>query len=190
VSSPDLVRRAAQTLEQLDIPYLITGSVATIYWGEPRLTRDVDVVVQIALRDVERLVAAFPAPAFYVSDEAAEQAVRRRGQFNVIQPASGLKIDVMVAVMDAFDHSRFARIHRVDLGGFEANMSAPDDAILKKLVYYREGASEKHLRDIAGVMQISGRYVDREYVATWADRLGVTAEWQAVLDRLAARGAG
>lgn len=188
MASPELVRRAAQTLERLDIPYLITGSVATIYWGEPRLTRDVDVVVQIALHDVARLVAAFPAPEFYVSDEAAEQAVRRRGQFNVIQPATGLKIDVMVAAMDEFDRSRFARLHRVDLGGFEANVAAPDDAILKKLVYYREGGSDKHLRDIAGVMEVSGRYVDGEYVASWAERLGVADVWQVVLDKLAERG--
>jgi hypothetical protein len=190
VASPELLRRLAQTLERLDIPYLITGSVATIYWGEPRLTRDVDVVVQIALRDVERLVAAFPAPEFYMSDEAAVQAVRRRGQFNVIQPATGLKIDVMVAVMDDFDRSRFARLHRVDLGGFEANIAAPDDAILKKLVYYREGGSDKHLRDIGGVVQVSGERVDREYVASWAERLGVVAEWQLVLDALAARRGG
>ena len=180
----ELLRRLAQILERLGIPYLITGSVAIIYWGEPRLTRDIDVVVEVGLPEARRLVREFPPPEFYVSDEAVEEAVRRRRQFNVIQSATGLKIDVMVAVMDAFDRSRFARLRRVDWGGFEANVAAPEDAILKKLVYFREGGSEKHLRDIAGVLQISGDQVDRAYVTSWAARLGVTELCQLVLDRL------
>lgn len=180
----ELLRRLAQSLERLEIPYLVTGSVATIHWGEPRFTRDIDVVVELGVPDVRRLIREFPPPEFYVSDEAAEEAVRRRRQFNIIQNASGLKIDVIVARMDAFDRSRFARLRRVDWGGFEANVATPEDAILKKLVYFREGGSEKHLRDIAGVLQISGEQVDRAYVASWAERLEVADLWQVVLDRL------
>lgn len=139
MDQPELLRRLAAVLDQLGLPYLITGSVATIYWGEPRLTIDIDVVVELTLDALPRLLRQFPAPEFYVSDEAAEEAVRRQRQFNVIHPASGLKVDVIVAAMDAFDRSRFARARRVDLGGFEATLAAPEDAILKKLVCYEEG---------------------------------------------------
>src|SRR6188768_2387305 len=76
VPQAELLRRLAQILERLGIPYLITGSVATIYWGEPRLTRDIDVVVELGLPEARRLVREFPPPEFYVSDEAAEEAVR------------------------------------------------------------------------------------------------------------------
>lgn len=184
----ELLRQLAAALEQLGLRYLITGSVATIYWGEPRLTVDVDVVVELTLEALPRLLAEFRHPDFYVSSEAAEQAVRGRRQFNVIHPASGLKIDVMVAAMDDFDRSRFSRARRVDLGGFQANLAAPEDAILMKLVYYRLGGSEKHLRDIAGVLAISGEGVDRDYIAAWAERLEVTPLWELVLAALSKRG--
>ena len=187
MASPDLLRRLAQALEQLDVPYLVTGAVASIYWGEPRLTRDVDVVVELRAAHLPRLLAAFPAPEFYADDEAAAMAVRRRRLFNIIQPATGLKIDVMVATMDAFDRSRFARRRRVDAGGFGADFSAPDDVIVKKLVYYREGGSEKHLRDVAGVLLINGPQVDNDYVMRWAERFGVADVWHLVLDELAKR---
>lgn len=187
MASPELLRRLAQTLARLEIPYFVTGSVATTYWGEPRFTRYIDVVVELRRGDIERLVAEFPAPEFYVSVEAAREAVIRRGQFNIIQPASGLKIDVMVAAMDAFDRSRFSRRRRVDLGGFEGDLAAPEDAILKKLVYFREGGAEKHLRDAAAVLQISGSSVDRAYIADWSRRLGVDDLWQQVLAALAER---
>lgn len=186
----ELLRRLAQTLEQLRVPYLVTGSVATIYWGEPRLTRDIDVVVELDLPGARRLVDQFPAPEFYVSEEAAEEAVRRRRQFNVIQIPTGLKVDLMVASMDAFDHSRFARVRRVDVGGFDANLSSPEDAIVKKLVFYRDGGSDKHLRDIGGVLLIQGESLDRAYVADWAERLGVADIWKAVLEALDRRSGG
>ena len=145
-------------------------------------------VVKLSSEGASRLVEAFPAPEFYVSDEAAEDAVRRRGQFNIIQSSSGFKIDVMVAAMGPFDRSRFMRVRRVDAGGFEANLASPEDAVVKKLVYFREGGSEKHLRDIANVLRIQGDQIDRDYVAHWAGHFEVSDVWQVVLDALAERG--
>jgi hypothetical protein len=100
-------------LERLELPYLITGSIATIFWGEPRFTNDIDVVVQLPPEQVEAFLRAFPPPEFYVDEEAVRGAVARRGQFNVIHPASGLKVDVMVPTMDALDLSRFRRARRI-----------------------------------------------------------------------------
>jgi hypothetical protein len=190
VASPELLRRLAQALDRLEIPYLLTGAVASTYWGEPRLTRDIDVVAQLRHDDVERLLGEFPAPEFYASVESAREAVQRQRQFNIIQPASGLKIDVIVAMMDPFDRSRFARRQRVDLGGFAGDISAPEDVILKKLVAFSEGGSEKHLRDAAGVLQISGSAVDREYIDDWSARLGVTEVWGVVRDAVSRRPRG
>ena len=91
--------------------------------------------------------------------------------------------------MDALDRSRFARGLRVHPGAdFEATFAAPEDVILKKLQYFALGGSEKHLRDIAGVLKVSGDRVDRAYIETWTEALGLCSIWQRVLDRLEVQG--
>src|SRR5438093_1579169 len=91
------MRYVVETLEDVEIPYMIGGSQAAVYYGEPRFTRDVDVVAGLGPAQIPALLARFPAPDFSVSDEAAREAVETRGQFNIIHPASGLKIDVFVS---------------------------------------------------------------------------------------------
>ena len=114
-------------------------------------------------------------------DELLRQAVAAKSQFNILHPASGLKIDVMIPAMDAFDRSRFsraARVHPAD--DYEATFASPEDVIVKKMQFYSEGGSDKHLRDIAGVLRISSADIDREYVTEWADRLGLREIWDRV----------
>ena len=177
----DLLLRVARTLEQLDVPYLVTGSVATIAYGEPRLTMDIDVVVRLAERRVDRLCSAFPEDEFYLSRDAALDAVRHSGQFNILHPRSGLKIDIMVADDSEFNASRFSRSRTLAVSASaEAVFAAPEDVILKKLEYYREGGSDKHLRDIAGVVRIMGDELDLQYLEAWARRLGVASLWAKV----------
>ena len=181
----ELLRRLVETLERLDLPYLITGSVATILYGEPRFTNDIDVVVQLPPGRVDDLVEAFPGDEFYLDGERIRQAVANKSQFNIIHPASGLKIDIMVPAMDEFDRSRFARAKRVrPAEHYEATFASAEDVIVKKLQFYAEGGSDKHLRDIASVLRISASDVDRDYVTVWADRLGLRKIWDQILDQL------
>jgi hypothetical protein len=184
VEQDELLRFAVGVLERLRVPYLVTGSIATVFYGEPRFTNDVDIVVDLPLDRVGELCRSFPAGDFYVDEEAARAAVRRRGQFNVVHPASGLKLDLVVPARDDFDRSRFARAVRVrPAPDYEASFAAMEDVILKKLVFYREGGSDKHLRDVAGVLRISGDQLDVPYLEAWASRLGVADLWQAVVSR-------
>ncbi len=181
----ELLRQLVETLERLNLTYLITGSIATILYGEPRFTNDIDVVVQLSLDQAETLVESFPASEFYADVEQVRLAIARKGQFNFIHPASGLKIDFMVPSMDEFDQSRFARAKKLwPVDDLQANFAAPEDVIVKKLQYYAEGGSEKHLRDISGVLRISSTEVDRDYVAEWAEYLGVREIWELILDQL------
>jgi hypothetical protein len=181
----DLLKHLGQTFDALGIPYLITGSMATISYGDPRLTTDIDVVAALTPLNVAVACAAFPAPDYYCSIVAAEQAVRERSQFNILHPNSGLKIDVIIATESAFDRSRLGRGVRLPAGAdFEVTFAAPEDVILKKLEYYRLGGSEKHLRDIVGVLRVRSDKIDRAYLADWIDRLGLSAEWQMIEERL------
>jgi hypothetical protein len=190
VEQTELLAFAVETLERLAIPYAIVGSIASGAWGESRFTQDIDVLVDLATENVAALCSAFPESDFYVSQDAARDAVARRGQFNVIHPASGNKIDFMIAGDTPWAASQLKRIKRLPLfpsqdGAFhDAAFAAPEDVILSKLNYFREGGSDKHLRDIAGVLKISGDFVDRAYITRFAAEFGVTDIWQAVLDRV------
>ncbi len=182
----ELLRYAIGVLEDQGLTYMVVGSFASIAYGEPRLTHDINIVVQIAGGQVEQLCAAFPDPEFYVSAPATRQAVIDRGQFNVIHPASGNKIDFIIARKDAWGRSQLARrMRKPILADMETNIAAPEDVIIGKLWYYQEGGSEKHLRDIAGMLQVSNTEIDRDYVSVWAKKLGLEIPWQAVLQRLA-----
>ena len=181
----DLQRFVVGVFERLGIRYFITGSTATIFFGEPRFTNDLDVVAVVAEPHVRPLLAAFNPDDFYVSEFAVRDAIARRSQFNIIHPESGLKVDVIVPDLSGFDRQRLDRAIRVNAGpGFEAVFSTPEDVILKKMEFFREGGSDKHLRDITGVLKVRGDLVDRAYIEEWATRLGVADVWRAILQRL------
>lgn len=184
----ELLRYVVDTLEGLPLRYFITGSHAAMQYGEPRFTNDIDVVVDLPPSKVRELCARFPIDDFYVSEDAARGAATRGGQFNVIHPESGLKVDLIVAKEDQLDQERLRRATRLPTpGGGDAMFSTPEDLILKKMDFYREGGSDKHLRDIASVLKISGDRVDVGYVGDWAARLGLSQIWEAILQRIGQR---
>lgn len=172
-------------LESQRLRYGIAGSHASMAYGESRLTNDIDVVVGLTLPLLAPFCAAFPFPEFYVSVDGARAAALKGGMFNIIHPESGLKIDVIVPTTD-FDRNELARvIRRPALIGRDASFVTAEDIILKKMEAYQEGGSEKHLRDIAGVLKVLGPGVDTEYVAEWADRLSLTEIWRTITAKLA-----
>jgi hypothetical protein len=118
-------------------------------YGEPRLTNDIDLVASIEERHIPRLIEAFPASEYYISDQMIREAIERQGQFNIIHPSSGLKVDVIIRRNTPFDVSRFRRVRRIHPAeSYEANFAAPEDVIIKKMEYYKDGGSEKHLRTL------------------------------------------
>ena len=179
----ELLRRVVEALERLRVPYLVTGSIATIFFGEPRFTNDIDIVVRVTPRTAGLLADEFPGPEFFIDREAAREAAIAGRQFNLIHPGSGLKVDFIVAPDTPFNRSRFSRGLRVlPAADLEASFATPEDVILMKMDFYRRGGSERHLRDIAGVLRISGDDLDHEYIRTWAERLGVEEIWDSLAD--------
>ncbi|HEX3481857.1 MAG TPA: hypothetical protein VHT91_42885 [Kofleriaceae bacterium] len=170
-------------LERLGIPYFVTGSMAGILYGEPRLTHDVDIVVALTSRDVQRFVEAFPLDEFYCPPEdvlAIEVRRGQRGHCNLIHHDSGFKADIYIA----FDElHRWALTHRKELtlDGLRVSVAPVEYVILRKLEYFREGGSEKHLRDIRGMLEVSGAQIDGPLLEQWIARFGLAAEWTRVL---------
>ena len=181
----ELLKKVVVVFEQLKIPYLVTGSVAAMAYGEPRLTNDIDIVAEISDRHITDLIKAFPAGEFYISEQMIRQAIQHLGQFNIIHPVSGLKVDVIIRKNTPFDDSRFQRIKRIHPAeSYQANFAAPEEVIIKKMEFYRMGGSEKHLRDITGILKISGPEIDLSYISAWAQRLDLIDIWEAVQKRL------
>lgn len=179
----DLLEMVARACEDLGIPYAIGGSMASMTYGELRTTRDVDVVVSLRGVDVPKLLARFPLSDFYHDQRAALDAVRTGGEFNIIDNERGLKIDLFVAD-DEISELQIANARRLPLPfGGSAMFSAPEELILRKMEFYSLGWSEKHLRDIAGMLGRPGADIDEGRVAGLAARHGLAHIWAAVQER-------
>ncbi|MCZ2344278.1 MAG: hypothetical protein LC104_21165 [Bacteroidales bacterium] len=185
----ELTRFVADICERLNISYRIVGSVAASLQGEPRSTNDIDMVLQLDSARVVPFCAAFPPPVFYCSLDAAREAVNARFQFNIIQTTTGLKVDIIIASDSDFDRSQLSRGSRMLIDDrHEVFVASPEDVIIKKLEYFKLGGSEKHLRDIVGILKVQAEAIDQRYIAEWIDTLSLQAEWRLVTDRLQGTG--
>lgn len=181
------MQRVADFWETHAIPYRVVGSMASIAYGEPRLTIVIDIVAEFKLQDIAALTTAFPFPEYYFSENAAREAILQQRQFNIIHPASGLKVDLFVPAATEYARTEAQRVRRItNPGKYSAWFGSPEDIVLNKLLYYQmsDGVSEKHLRDIAGMMKLLREKLEREYIEQWAVKLGVTAEWEKVRQRV------
>lgn len=182
----ELMQIVADFFESKKIAYRVVGSMASMAYGEPRFTNDVDIVAELTDKDVPSLCETFSAPEYYLSEPAVRAAILKRIQFNIIHPASGLKADVIIPPDTDFARSEASRIRRLaSAGEYSAWFGSPEDVLLSKLVYYQLSGhvSDKHLRDITSMLKLQGAKLDCAYIESWADRLGVKAEWLKACER-------
>ncbi len=164
----------------MGVPYFVTGSVASLTYGEPRLTHDVDLVLELTDRDAVRIEAAFPADEFYCPPEEViriETRRPRRGHFNLIHHATGFKADVYLRSRDALHDWAFEHRRRVGTGPDATWFAPPEYVIVRKLEYYREGGSQKHLTDIQGMLDVLGEDMDYDNLQRWVSVIGLTDLW-------------
>jgi hypothetical protein len=176
----DVLRRVVDALKAAKVPFMIAGSLASTTHGLPRTTQDLDVVIDpLDLAALESLVREFPPAAYYADIDAARDAFRRRAMFNVVDHASGWKIDFILRKDRPYSREEFARRRPVSLLGVDVFMASPEDTILSKLEWSRiSGGSERQRRDVAGIVAALGEELDRPYLELWASVLGVEDEWK------------
>lgn len=169
-------------LEKAGINYCIVGGLASIAYGRPRLTLDADMVLAINPSQVAKLIEAFPAEDFYLPPSEVLQAELQRdarGHFNIIHQHSALRADCYLPGRSGLALWELAHRQRLPLGSSEAWFAPPESVIVHKLIFHREGGSEKHLEDIRGML--IGTPVDREIIADWVNQLGLAENWSAAL---------
>ena len=177
----DLYARLLQPLRQAGIHYMVTGGLAAIIYGDPRLTNDVDIVLRLDPADAHRLASAYPPPGWYappvevIREEAARPA---HGHFNLLELATSLRADMYCLGEDPLGAWAMARRRPIELSGETIWVAPIEYVILQKLRYFRESGSDRHLRDIANMRRISGHLIDQTALETWLNRLGLTPEWQ------------
>jgi hypothetical protein len=175
----DPVAVFATRLNACGIPYMVTGSVASIAYGDYRHTNDVDVVLALQPGNTGRITATFPNEEFYCPppEILREEASRpRRGHFNLIHHATGFRADCYIHTRDPLELWGYQNRRKHEYGDTSVWIAPPELVIVRKLEFYREGESPKHVEDIKSILAITD--IDRAFVESHVARLGLEKEWQ------------
>jgi len=182
---PDLIDVFITPLEQIDIEYMITGSVASTIFGEPRLTHDIDIVLLLKVMDIKRFIDRFPSSNFYCPPAEViriELNRKNRAHFNLIHHETGYKADCYPYTGDPLHSWAFNKVKRVQMRpDLTINVAPPEYVILRKLQYFREGGSDKHISDIKKMILSSECNPDYDTIKFWINELHLEKEWK-ILD--------
>jgi hypothetical protein len=165
------------TLEALDIPYLIGGSLASVAYGIVRTTVDADLVVDLPTVLVSQFVQALQKE-FYVDLFSILDAIEHRSSFNLLHFSTGFKVDIFITKQRPFDQAQFERREMIAIGGESTQVAwvaSAEDTILAKLEWFRRGGevSERQWRDVLGVLKVQDKGLDLGYLRKWASSLQV-----------------
>jgi hypothetical protein len=179
LSAADLLRRITHVLERARIPYMLTGSFASSFYGAPRATQDVDLVISATPEQISSLVESLPPAEYYVDRTAALHAQRSESQFNVLDLEAGWKIDLIVRRSRPFSLEEFERRGEVVLHGFPLMMAAAEDVVIATLEWAKTKGSQRQIYDAANILRIRHDRLDEEYLLHWVRELGLEEQWQA-----------
>lgn len=182
VHIPDPIEVFVRPLHQKGVRYLIAGSLGSMFYGEPRMTVDIDLAVALSESNLRSLISCFPEPEFYcppIEVLQGENARECRGHFNIIHVPSGFKADFYPSQHDAFFSWAWTQRRVVTLQGVEMNYAPPEYIIVWKTAYFREGGGEKHVRDIRRMLDISADQIDE---AILRDELRKRGLWETFAD--------
>lgn len=170
-----LVAKLVKILNDVGIPYFITGGFAVSIWGRPRATFDIDIVVELIEPKVEALAKALRGvyKLGHIDEVEAHSAIRSKSEFNFIDPLTGVKIDFFVTKYDELSLLKLNRKTAKNIGGKRVYFISPEDLILSKLHWYTMSESTRQIEDIESVLKISGKNLDMPYIKKWAKKLGV-----------------
>ena len=169
-SEYDILCDVTNRLESAGVAFMLTGSMAMGFYGTPRMTRDIDLVIAIDIHDTETIVDLFESD-YYVERSAVVNAIARRSIFNLIHQNSLIKVDCVILKTEPYRQEEFARRRQIQAEGFKTWIVSREDLILSKLYWAKDSRSELQLRDVRNLL--SGG-CDMDYINIRAKTLGVT----------------
>lgn len=168
----DVLKTVAGQLEEAGISYMVTGSIAANFYSQPRMTRDIDIVIDLSAGQAEKLYSVFKGD-FYVDKGAIEEALTNRSMFNIIHFAIGVKVDLIIRKEGEYRDIEFSRKLKREMEGFALFMVSPEDLVLSKLVWAKESLSEVQLADVRNIVSFNRDNLDFDYLREWAQKLSV-----------------
>ncbi len=177
------LKKVVEVLDEAEISYMLTGSLASAFYAVPRATQDIDVVIEAQREGIERLVQGLLAAGWYADATAALEAWQGQSQFNAIEPDTGWKADFIVRRDRAFSREEFRRRRRSSLLGVELEIASLEDVLIAKLEWSRLGDSALQRRDVAQLLVRTWNRLDHAYVGRWVAELGLDAEWRAAVSQ-------
>jgi hypothetical protein len=177
MSTAEVFQRITTALDRAGIAYMLTGSFASAYYGAPRTTQDIDFVLAATPAQLQTFVQLLPSDEYYADLDAALEAHRRQSLFNVVDLATGWKIDLIIRKSRAFSEEEFSRRQRVNLQEIALFVASAEDVVVSKLEWGKLAHSQRHIEDVAGILRMRWDSLDRAYLEQWIGELGLRAEW-------------
>lgn len=184
MSNEDAFRRITSALDRAGIAYMLTGSFASVHYGAPRATQDIDIVIEADPTVLKSFVQSLERDEFYADVGAALEAQRKESMFNIIDRETGWKIDLIIRKSRAFSKEEFNRRCAVDLEGIRIFVASAEDIVIAKLEWAKLGKSQRQIDDVATILRLRRDALDRSYMEKWISTLELGEEWGAA--RLAA----
>lgn len=168
----DVLKDVTQRLDKIGIQYMMTGSMAFALYSIPRMTRDIDIIINMFEGDVSKIIEIFQED-YYIDAVSVRQAIRYKSIFNIIHNESIIKVDFIIRKDTDYRIEEFSRRRAIDLDGKPLSVVTPEDLILSKLVWAKKGESELQFRDVVNMLK-SMVTIDYAYMELWANKLGVS----------------
>lgn len=183
MSVENVFRKVQHALDEAGVPYMITGSFASSVHGEPRASKDIDIIISPTRDQLVAFMSLFPTDQYEAQLEAALEAMRHAGIFNIIDYETGWRIDFIFRKNRPFSIEEFKRRRVIDLAGLQLFVASPEDILLAKLEWAKLGESQRQIEDAAHIIRIQGHHLDRRYVDHWVRELDLSEQWKAASAR-------
>ena len=180
VKIEEFLRRICAALELSEVPYMVTGSVASSIHGIPRSTNDLDIVIAPTYNQLLAFLQLVKRFGYFAQPEAAENALRTRDQFNVVDFPNSWKVDLIIRKARDFSNTEFDRREPIQVGDLRFVVARSEDVLIAKLEWAKISPSERQMQDAAGIVTVQGDQLDMKYVEKWVAALGLKEQWKAV----------
>jgi len=177
MSVPEVFRRITTALDRAGIGYMLSGSFASAYYGSPRSTQDIDLVIEATPVQLQAFLGALPSKEYYADLDAALDAHQRQSLFNVIDLATGWKIDLITRKSRAFSQEEFRRRQRINLHDVSLFVASSEDAIISKLEWANLAQSRRQIEDVAAILRVRWDSLDHAYLEKWIAELRLKEQW-------------
>lgn len=174
-----ILKLVTNKLEEMVIPYMLSGSVASSFYAQPRMTRDINIVIKLAAEQIPKVLEVF-SKDFYIDGNDVAEAVRSEGMFNIIHYQAVVKIDFIVLKDSPYRQLEFNRRIKKMIADFALWVVSPEDLIISKLFWARDSRSELQLSDVSSIIKYQREKLDWEYIVYWTKELGIEQLWKEI----------